>query len=74
MISSVFAVLAVAQLCLAVSAGRYWRAAPGLSAVVPTLVCSALVWDNGVIAVGSSVGAGPLLETLSVPASWRTRC
>ncbi|MFJ3702983.1 MULTISPECIES: hypothetical protein [Streptomyces] len=67
MISSVFAVLAVAQLCLAVSAGRYWRAAPGLSAVVPTLVCSALVWDNGVIAVGSSVGAGPLLETLSVP-------
>ncbi|MFE4691411.1 hypothetical protein ACFRH6_15280 [Streptomyces sp. NPDC056749] len=67
MISSVFAVLAVAQLCLAVSAGRYWRAAPGLSAVVPTLVCSALVWDNGVIAVGSSVGAGPLLETLSAP-------
>ncbi|MFF5727871.1 hypothetical protein [[Kitasatospora] papulosa] len=67
MISSVFAVLAAAQLCLAVSAGRHWRAAPGLLTVVPALVCSALVWDNGVIAVGGLVGAGPLLESLSVP-------
>ncbi|MGW0781854.1 hypothetical protein [Streptomyces sp. NPDC002913] len=67
MISLVFAVLAAAQLFLAVSAGRCWRAAPGLSAAVPTLVCAALVWDNGVIALGSSAGAGPLLETLSVP-------
>ncbi|AGJ58504.1 hypothetical protein F750_6077 [Streptomyces sp. PAMC 26508] len=67
MISSVFAVLAVAQLCLAVAVGRHLRAAPGLLVAVPTLVCAALVWDNGVIALGSSVGAGPLLESLSVP-------
>ncbi|MBM7439760.1 hypothetical protein [Streptomyces sp. HB132] len=67
MISLVFAALAAAQLCLAVSAGRHWRAAPGLLAAVPTLVCSALVWDNGVIAVGSLTGAGPLLQALSVP-------
>lgn len=67
MISLAFAVLAAAQLWLAVSAGRHWRAAPCLLAVVPTLVCSALVWDNGVIALGSSVGAGSLLEAMSVP-------
>ncbi|MEU5657129.1 hypothetical protein ABZ802_16105 [Streptomyces sp. NPDC047737] len=67
MISSVFAVLAIAQLCLAVSAARYWRTAPGLTAVVPAAVCAALVWDNGVIALGELVGAGPLLEALSVP-------
>jgi len=66
-ISLVFAVLAAAQLCLAVTAGRHWRATPGLLAAVPALVCSALVWDNGVIAVGSLTGAGPLLETMSVP-------
>ncbi|MGW0788602.1 hypothetical protein ACWD04_10175 [Streptomyces sp. NPDC002911] len=67
MISLVFAVFAAAQLYLAVSAGRHWCVAPGLLAAVPTLVCSALVWDNGVIAVGTLTGAGSLLQTISVP-------
>ncbi|MFE2054003.1 hypothetical protein [Streptomyces sp. NPDC059446] len=67
MISSAFAVLAAAQLWLAVSTGRNWRATPCLLTAVPTLVCSALVWDNAVIAVGSLAGAGPLLESMSVP-------
>lgn len=67
MISVVFAVLAASQLCLAVAAGRHWRATPGLPVAVPALVCSALVWDNGVIAVGSLTGPGPLLEAMSIP-------
>ncbi|MFD5874863.1 hypothetical protein [Streptomyces sp. NPDC060322] len=67
MISSAFAVLAAAQLWLAVSLGRHWRATPHLLSAVPALVCSALVWDNAVIAVGSPVGSGSLLETMSVP-------
>ncbi|MEV7104030.1 hypothetical protein [Streptomyces atroolivaceus] len=67
MFSLVFAVLAAAQLGLAVTAGRHWRASPSLLAAVPTLVCSALVWDNGMIAVGSLTGAGPLLQGLNVP-------
>ncbi|MFE9722781.1 hypothetical protein ACFYQ5_04040 [Streptomyces sp. NPDC005794] len=67
MFSLVFAVLAAAQLGLAVAAGRHWRASPGLLAAVPTLVCFALVWDNGVIAMGGLVGAGPLLQAMSVP-------
>ncbi|MER5555851.1 hypothetical protein ABT001_29990 [Streptomyces sp. NPDC002793] len=67
MFSLMFAVLAASQLCLAVAAGRLWRATPGLPGAVPTLVCSALLWDNGVIAVGSMTGAGPLLEAVSVP-------
>ncbi|MFF5898918.1 hypothetical protein ACFY8O_23760 [Streptomyces argenteolus] len=67
MISSVFALLAIAQVCLAVSVARCRRTVPGLPTVVPVLVCAALVWDNGVIAVGDLLGAGPLLETLSVP-------
>lgn len=67
MFSLVFAVLAAAQLGLAVAAGRHWRASPNLLAAVPILVCSALFWDNGVIAVGSLEGAGPLLQGLNVP-------
>ncbi|MFC8228119.1 hypothetical protein [Streptomyces sp. NPDC057287] len=67
MISLAFAVLAAAQLWLAVCAGRHWRATPHLLSGVPALVCSALFWDNAVIAVGSLTGAGPLLESLSVP-------
>ncbi|MFJ8766707.1 hypothetical protein [Streptomyces clavifer] len=67
MFSLVFAVLAAAQLGLAVATGRHWRASPNLLAAVPTLVCSALFWDNGVIAVGSLKGAGPLLQVLNVP-------
>ncbi|MFH9619208.1 hypothetical protein ACH4MM_36670 [Streptomyces pratensis] len=65
--SLVFAVLAAAQLGLAVVAWRHWRASPGLLAAVPALVCSALVWDNGVIAVGSLTGTGSLLHAMSVP-------
>lgn len=67
MISLAFAVLAAAQLYLAVSAARHWRAAPDLLAAVPAVVCSALVWDNAVIAVGSLTGTGPLLQAMSVP-------
>ncbi|MGW7517748.1 hypothetical protein ACWGJ2_19385 [Streptomyces sp. NPDC054796] len=67
MVSLIFALLAAAQLGLAVAAVRYWRRAPGWLTVVPALVSAALVWDNGVIALGDPLGAGPLLETLSVP-------
>lgn len=67
MISLLFAVLAAGQLAMAVTAFRWRRAAPGLLSAVPAAVCTALVWDNGVIALGSTLGTGPLLETLSVP-------
>ncbi|WP_320777938.1 hypothetical protein [Streptomyces sp. CRN 30] len=65
--SLLFAALATGQLVLAVAAVRYWRVAPGRSTVIPALICAALVWDNTVIALGSTLGTGTVLEALSVP-------
>lgn len=39
--------------------------APG--ALITAMIAAGLVYDNGIIAAGASIGAGPLLETLSWP-------
>lgn len=66
MISTIFALIAVAEAVLLVSVfrigrRRYWPA------LLLILVIAALIWDNAVIAAGRAIGAGPLLESLSVP-------
>ncbi|MET9106826.1 hypothetical protein [Streptomyces zhihengii] len=65
--SLLFAVLAAGQLALAVALARYVRTAPGRLTLIPALTCAALVWDNGVIALGAAIGEGPLLEALNTP-------
>ncbi len=41
------------------------RKAPG--ALITAVIALGLVYDNGIIALGSTIGAGPLLEALSWP-------
>lgn len=65
--SLLFAVLAAGQLALAVALARYVRTAPGRLTLIPALTCAALVWDNGVIALGAAIGEGTLLEALNTP-------
>lgn len=53
-----------------------WGARPALRrghlspADLPLLVLAGLVYDNAVIAAGSLIGAGPVLETLSLGRFW----
>lgn len=60
MIPIVFWLLAAGMLIAAAFAGalRVWLLA---------LIAAALCWDNLIIAAGSSIGAGDLLRTLSIP-------
>ncbi|TXS57841.1 hypothetical protein EAO77_10750 [Streptomyces sp. t39] len=46
---------------------RYVRAAPGRLTLIPALTCAALVWDNAVIALGGTIGAGGFLEAVNTP-------
>lgn len=67
MVSAIFAALAAGQLLLGWQGLRRWRADGGRFAALPTVLCLALVYDNAVIAMGSTLGPGPMLETLSAP-------
>jgi hypothetical protein len=58
---------AIAQAALAVWAFTMWRKERTAAALTLMLPPAAVVYDNLVIALGSSIGAGPLLEALTVP-------
>ncbi|NUP29360.1 MAG: hypothetical protein HOQ44_22180 [Nocardia sp.] len=62
-----FAVLAAGQATLAARcAHRFLRTGDRLP-IVPAVVCAALTYDNAVLATGRWIGAGPALESWSVP-------
>ncbi|MEU6247850.1 hypothetical protein [Glycomyces sp. NPDC047010] len=68
--SLLFLLLALAHLALLVwglrlAARSGWRAAD-----LPVLVVAALVYDNGMIAVGRAIGEGALLEGLNAGRFW----
>jgi hypothetical protein len=67
MLTVAYAVFALAQLALSVSAVALWRRRPSLGALVLALPILALVWDNAVVGLGSSIGEGPLLTALTYP-------
>ncbi|WP_436521335.1 hypothetical protein [Actinoplanes sp. HUAS TT8] len=64
MVSTIFALIAVAEIALLVQLGR---GRTGWATRLLALVVLGLVWDNLVIAAGRLIGTGPLLEGLSVP-------
>jgi len=67
MFTLVYVLCALAQATLAVIAIRLFRAHPSLSAFMLILPIAAVVWDNSIIALGRSIGDGPLLVGLSWP-------
>ena len=66
-VSALFGLLALGHLALAWLGLSAIRAGGGRMLVLPTVLCVALAYDNSVIAMGSTVGVGRLLETLSWP-------
>ncbi len=52
---------------LAVWLARLWGRTRSLAALCALIVTAGLVYDNGIIAAGSLIGAGPLLEALNWP-------
>lgn len=65
--AGLFAVLAAGQLTLAVRCVLRIRRTGDRLPIVPALVCAALAYDNAVLAAGYRIGAGPVLESWSVP-------
>lgn len=65
--SLLFAVLAAGQLTLAGRCVLRIRRTADRLPIVPAVVCAALAYDNAVLAAGRWIGAGPTLETWSVP-------
>jgi hypothetical protein len=58
---------AIAQAALAVWAFTMWRKERTAAALTLLLPPAAVVYDNLMIALGAYIGAGPLLEALTVP-------
>jgi len=58
---------AIAQAALAVWAFAMWRTERTAAALTLLLPPAAVVYDNLMIALGSYIGTGPLLEALTVP-------
>lgn len=67
MLTAAYLLYAVAQTALAVWAFRIYRKDPSAGTLTLMLPIAAVVYDNVAVAVGSFVGAGPLLEALSFP-------
>ena len=67
MTSLVFAVFALAHLCLTVWLVGLAITRHSTHTWMVALVAAGLVYDNGIVAIGSSIGAGDLLYALNVP-------
>ncbi|MFF5081054.1 hypothetical protein ACFY36_28725 [Actinoplanes sp. NPDC000266] len=64
MTSAVFGLIAVAETALLI---LVLRLPSGWARTLLALVVAALIWDNAVIALGSTIGPGAVLQALSVP-------
>jgi len=67
MLTVLFSAYALAHLAMFVWLLRMLRAGATPGAAIVALVAAGLTYDNGMIALGSAIGIGPLLETLSWP-------
>ncbi|TLF76773.1 hypothetical protein [Nocardia cyriacigeorgica] len=66
-VSMLFGLLAAGHLALAWLCVRRLRSDGNGLLIIPLLLCLALVYDNAVIGAGRVIGAGELLELMSVP-------
>lgn len=62
-----YAACAIAQAVLAIIAIRLFTRHKSLGALMLILPTAAVVWDNAIIALGATIGDGPLLVGLSWP-------
>jgi hypothetical protein len=67
MLTAAYTGFALAQLALAVWAFALFARRPSLGAFAMALPIALLVWDNSVVALGATLGDGPLLVALSWP-------
>jgi len=67
MLTAAYIAFALAQLALAIWAFVLFFRRPSLGAFAVALPIALLVWDNAVVALGATVGDGPLLIALSWP-------
>lgn len=67
MLTAAYAGFAGAHIVLAAFAVALAVRRPSAASVTLALPIAALVWDNGVVALGSAIGEGPLLAALSYP-------
>lgn len=67
MYTFIYAACALAQLVLAVLAIRLFARRHSLSAFMLIIPIAAVVWDNSIVALGATIGNGPLLVALSWP-------
>lgn len=67
MLSALFGLLAVTEVVLLALVITMRRRQPDWALTLLILVILALIWDNTVIAIGSTIGEGETLRTLSVP-------
>lgn len=66
-VSVLFEVIALGHLVLACLCLRWLTSSGNRLLIIPMLLCLALVYDNAVIGGGRFIGAGEILELLSVP-------
>ncbi|MFI9402271.1 hypothetical protein [Nocardia sp. NPDC052316] len=66
-VSALFLLLATGHLVLALFGVSRIRAGAARMFLLPTVLCTALCYDNAVLALGSTIGEGRPLELLSVP-------
>lgn len=67
MLTAAYTIYAIAQFALAIWAFRLYRRRPSAGALALLLPIAAVVYDNAMVAAGSLIGPGALLETLSLP-------
>jgi hypothetical protein len=67
MLTAAYALYALAQAALAVWAITLYRQRRSAAALTLILPIAAVVYDNAMVAAGSFIGDGPLLEALSFP-------
>ncbi|MFD6099265.1 hypothetical protein ACFVWN_28680 [Nocardiopsis flavescens] len=67
MVSLVFAVFALVHLCLTAWLVRLALTRRSPFVWIAALVAAGLVYDNGIVALGSTLGEGPLLHALNLP-------
>jgi hypothetical protein len=67
MLSALFGLVAVAEVVLLGLVIALRRRHPDWTLTLLVLVILALIYDNAVVAIGSTLGEGSLLETLSLP-------
>ena len=67
MLNVIFGLFSLAHLAITLWAARLWLKQRAPAAGLIAIVTAGLIWDNGIVALGSTIGVGDTLHTLSFP-------